>query len=218
MTVNKRLRYEIMRRDGFVCQYCFAARVPLTVDHIVPRSLGGSDHPTNLVAACIPCNAGKSSSLPGGSFVDNCDVEELELARASLIKKASPESSCRGHVSLDGALSYVAELYGLNVEFWLLYDNDRPELHRPSTPCVDARRLISATLANAIQAADKRWAMSLVAEECEWLEELPGDLKPFWSIPAAFCAACLPVVLLRHNRTMPQYVLEGKPRPTLTCL
>lgn len=33
----------------------------LTVDHVRPEALGGTDDPENLVAACIDCNAGKSS-------------------------------------------------------------------------------------------------------------------------------------------------------------
>lgn len=66
MAVSKRLRYEVLRRDKQTCQYCGARapQTPLTVDHVVPRTLGGSDQPDNLVAACFDCNAGKSSSRP----------------------------------------------------------------------------------------------------------------------------------------------------------
>jgi 5-methylcytosine-specific restriction endonuclease McrA len=47
---------EILRRDDFTCQYC-GARVPyLTIDHIVPRRLGGRHSWDNLVAACPNCN------------------------------------------------------------------------------------------------------------------------------------------------------------------
>jgi len=47
---------EILRRDNYTCQYC-GARVPyLTIDHIVPRRLGGEYKWDNLVAACPDCN------------------------------------------------------------------------------------------------------------------------------------------------------------------
>jgi len=49
-------KVNIFRRDGFICQYCGAKGVPLTVDHIIPKSHGGIDSWTNLVTACIPCN------------------------------------------------------------------------------------------------------------------------------------------------------------------
>jgi 5-methylcytosine-specific restriction endonuclease McrA len=38
------------------CAVCGTAGVPLHVDHIVPRSLGGSDHPSNLRPLCVPCH------------------------------------------------------------------------------------------------------------------------------------------------------------------
>lgn len=75
MAVSKRLRYEILRRDNHVCYYCggTAPEVRLTVDHVVPTTLGGSDEASNLVAACVDCNAGKSSSNPDEPLVDEVD-------------------------------------------------------------------------------------------------------------------------------------------------
>ncbi|MEQ4716169.1 RNA-guided endonuclease IscB [Nonomuraea sp. B19D2] len=43
------------------CAYCGANNVPLNIDHIQPRSRGGSDRVSNLVLACIPCNQAKSN-------------------------------------------------------------------------------------------------------------------------------------------------------------
>ena len=34
----------ILRRDGYTCQYCSRRGEKLTVDHVVPRSRGGPDH------------------------------------------------------------------------------------------------------------------------------------------------------------------------------
>lgn len=64
MAISKRLRFEILRRDNHTCQYCGekAPDVTLHVDHVKPKTLGGSDGPENLVAACKDCNAGKTSS------------------------------------------------------------------------------------------------------------------------------------------------------------
>jgi 5-methylcytosine-specific restriction endonuclease McrA len=47
---------EILRRDEFTCQYCGNHTLYLTIDHIVPRRLGGTHTWDNLVAACPPCN------------------------------------------------------------------------------------------------------------------------------------------------------------------
>ncbi len=46
---------EVIRRDP--CVYCGAPSD--TIDHIVPISVGGRNHWSNLAPACRPCNSGK---------------------------------------------------------------------------------------------------------------------------------------------------------------
>jgi len=50
------VRQEVFERDGKVCAHCGATEA-LTIDHIFPFSLGGSDHPANLQVLCQPCNS-----------------------------------------------------------------------------------------------------------------------------------------------------------------
>ena len=66
MAVSKRTRFEVLKRDNYTCRYCRSEENPLTVDHVVPTALGGSDAPDNLVAACKDCHsAGPSCLLQG---------------------------------------------------------------------------------------------------------------------------------------------------------
>jgi 5-methylcytosine-specific restriction endonuclease McrA len=55
---------EVLRRDGYRCQYCGRKVSNLTVDHVVPRRLGGQHCWENLVAACPHCNRRKGGRLP----------------------------------------------------------------------------------------------------------------------------------------------------------
>jgi len=58
-------RLAIIQRDGLRCQLCGEA-VPLDdihIDHIVPRSLGGSDEPVNLRVAHARCNIQRGNRL-----------------------------------------------------------------------------------------------------------------------------------------------------------
>lgn len=55
---------EILRRDDFTCQYCGRKSHHLTIDHVVPRHMGGRHTWTNLVAACSPCNRRKGGRTP----------------------------------------------------------------------------------------------------------------------------------------------------------
>jgi hypothetical protein len=61
MSLSKRLRFEIFRRDNYGCVYCGKRppAVTLEVDHKIPRCNGGTDDPENLVTACWNCNRGK---------------------------------------------------------------------------------------------------------------------------------------------------------------
>lgn len=55
---------EILRRDDHTCQYCSRRSYILTVDHVVPRRLGGRHVWTNVVAACPTCNRRKGGRTP----------------------------------------------------------------------------------------------------------------------------------------------------------
>lgn len=50
---------EVLRRDEYRCQYCGREARQLTIDHVVPRYLGGEHSWGNLVAACPACNRRK---------------------------------------------------------------------------------------------------------------------------------------------------------------
>jgi 5-methylcytosine-specific restriction endonuclease McrA len=52
----KLTRREVFRRDNYTCQYCGRRASDLTVDHVLPKHLGGEHIWTNVVAACPACN------------------------------------------------------------------------------------------------------------------------------------------------------------------
>lgn len=95
MTVSKRLRYEILLRDNHRCRYCGAgaSEATLTVDHVIPTALGGTDEPSNLVTACQPCNAGKTSTSPSAATVDDVTADQLRWAAA--MEKAAAIQAAR---------------------------------------------------------------------------------------------------------------------------
>ena len=56
-----RVRYQVMLRDGNVCQICGAAE-NLSLDHIIPFSHGGPDTVDNLRTLCRRCNARRGAA------------------------------------------------------------------------------------------------------------------------------------------------------------
>lgn len=75
------------RRDGWACAYC---GVPLaigpwqptaTVDHVMPKALGGHGRAlTNMALACPPCNNAKGESLPVGRWRPRIDRHHLRYS------------------------------------------------------------------------------------------------------------------------------------------
>ena len=58
-------RFNVFARDKHTCQYC-GRRLPrseLNLDHVVPRSKGGSSSWDNVVCSCFACNRKKGGLL-----------------------------------------------------------------------------------------------------------------------------------------------------------
>lgn len=57
------------KRAGYLCEYCHSpekiSTSRFTIDHIQPRSLGGSDNSDNLALACIRCNQHRYNFIVG---------------------------------------------------------------------------------------------------------------------------------------------------------
>lgn len=77
--VTERVRAEVYDRDGMTCRYCRRAVHPAcglghgplslcdlcaSLDHVLPRSRGGTDQPDDLVTACWRCNDDKAARTP----------------------------------------------------------------------------------------------------------------------------------------------------------
>jgi hypothetical protein len=68
-SISQRFRDEVMRRARSACEYCRLLQElspdTFEVDHILPRSAGGTSELENLCLACPACNAAKASKTTG---------------------------------------------------------------------------------------------------------------------------------------------------------
>lgn len=57
------VRWQVLERDNFTCQYCgqFAPNVLLEVDHKIAVVDGGTEQIENLITSCMACNRGKEA-------------------------------------------------------------------------------------------------------------------------------------------------------------
>lgn len=92
-SLSAKTRFEVFKRDGFVCTYCGShpPNAVLHVDHIVAVAKGGANDEDNLTTACDRCNLGKGA-------------RDLNVAPMSLPEKAAlvreKEAQLRGYTEV----------------------------------------------------------------------------------------------------------------------
>ncbi len=129
------VREYLLEKWGRKCAYCDAEHTALTIDHIHPRSKGGSDRVSNLTLACFPCNQRKNNQ----DVRDFLAKDLKRLARIEAVRKA-PLKDAAAVNSTRWALWERLKNTGLNVEVgtggrtkW-----NRKRLFIPKAHCLDA--------------------------------------------------------------------------------
>ena len=124
MSISKKIRFEIFKRDAFTCQYCgkHPPEVVLEVDHIKPKSKNGKDDPNNLITSCFDCNRGKSNielKQITPSMLDNIEVikerERQYLEYHKLLAKIQRR--------IDSDIERVTNIYIETFKGWTLTDS-----------------------------------------------------------------------------------------------
>lgn len=59
--ITGKTRDDIFKRDGYICSYCGTTDDIFQIDHIIPRSKGGTNARTNLCVCCVSCNTSKGN-------------------------------------------------------------------------------------------------------------------------------------------------------------
>ncbi len=99
-------RRNIYARDANRCQYCgktFTTK-ELTLDHVKPRVQGGGNSWTNLVCACVKCNARKGGRTP--------EQAGMRLIRVPVKPKRNPAISLRlGSPKYESWKAFLDEAY-----------------------------------------------------------------------------------------------------------
>jgi len=97
-------RRNLFKRDHWTCQYCGLQPGvdELTIDHVVPRSQGGTSTWENCVLACVTCNKRKADRTPREAG--------LKLHRAPVRPQWKPMYA-RHSVRIESWSKFVSEAY-----------------------------------------------------------------------------------------------------------
>ena len=96
------VREFLLEKWDRTCAYCGTKDTPLEIEHIQPRSKGGSNRVSNLCLACVPCNQKKG----------NQDIKDF--------LKGKPDKLLR---ILSQAKRPLADTAAVNATRWNLYEN-----------------------------------------------------------------------------------------------
>ncbi|KHD09012.1 HNH endonuclease [Candidatus Thiomargarita nelsonii] len=107
------VREYLLEKWGRQCAYCGAEKVPLEIEHIQPKSKGGSNRVFNLTIACRKCNQKKG----------NRSIEDFLKRKPTVLKriKAQTKKSLKDTAAVNVtryAIGNALKQFGLPVTFW----------------------------------------------------------------------------------------------------
>jgi len=132
------VREYLLEKRGRKCAYCGKEGVPLEVEHIIPKSEGGSDRVSNLTIACQKCNRKKG----------NRDIGDFLKRKPDVLKKilSGAKAPLRDTAAVNAARYAIGDALkssGLPVSFWsggrTKYNRTRqgyPKEHWTDAACV----------------------------------------------------------------------------------
>jgi 5-methylcytosine-specific restriction endonuclease McrA len=121
------VREYLLEKFNHTCAYCGITNVPLEIEHIVPKSRGGSNRVSNLTLACNKCNqskGNKTASEFGYPHIHNLaklplkDAAAVNSTRTKIVQELSL-SKLLVELSTGGVTKYNRIRLGLNKDHWI---------------------------------------------------------------------------------------------------
>jgi hypothetical protein len=135
MTVSMSIRFRVFVRDEYQCQYCGASATgsqPLEIDHIIPRSQGGTDDPGNLITACHACNQGKLDMMLSPEQIARFSNRPLPVLKKSRQPRPSKVAAIK-HVIERIRRPYQEPKRPIPVSTWFVFEG--PDQINPRFIC-----------------------------------------------------------------------------------
>jgi len=121
------IREYLLEKWGRKCAYCGRTGVPLEVEHIVPKSRGGSNRVSNLTLSCHKCNQEKGSltaaefghpEIQAAAWQTLKDAAAVNITRWELWRRLS-ETGLPVHCGTGGRTKYNRTRFGLPKAHWI---------------------------------------------------------------------------------------------------
>ena len=129
------VREYLLEKWNRTCAYCEAQQVPLEVEHIVPKSKGGSNRLSNLCLACHACNTKK-----GNQSIEAFLEKKPELLQKIILKAKQPlkDAAAVNSTRLELAKQLKASKLPVELSSGGRTKFNRSQLSIPKTHALDA--------------------------------------------------------------------------------
>ena len=106
------VREYILEKFNRVCIYCDKKNVPLEIEHLTPKSRGGSNRISNLGLACHECNQAKNSMTVQEFVKDGIRKDKILRQAKSPLKDAAAVNATRN------AIKKMLKKFDVETTFW----------------------------------------------------------------------------------------------------
>jgi len=115
----------LLQKFGRKCMYCGKKNIPLEIEHIIPKSRGGSSRVSNLTIACRKCNLKKGSQTAEEFGYPNIQKQAkkslkstpfMNNVRKMLVKQINAEETF-GYITKYGRIKYNLDKSHINDAF-----------------------------------------------------------------------------------------------------
>jgi 5-methylcytosine-specific restriction endonuclease McrA len=107
------VREYLLEKWGRKCVYCGLENTRLEIDHIIPKSKGGSNRISNLTIACKDCNVKKANLSIQDFLSDNSELQVKILS-----KSKSPLNDSAAVNTTRMAVGRSLRFFGFPITFW----------------------------------------------------------------------------------------------------
>lgn len=126
---EENVKMYVRARDRYTCVYCGEIMpTRLEVDHVVPKSRGGSTTPDNLVASCHDCNQAKGNMTAEELGYPDIQKKVRKSLRVAAITQMGKTATLRG----------LAEIASVSKTYGYITKVDRQKMGLPKSHFYDA--------------------------------------------------------------------------------
>ena len=175
------LREYVLAKWQRKCAYCGAREVPLEIEHIVPKSRGGSNRTSNLTLACHACNQRK-----GWQTAAEFGFPDVQAQARVPLKDAAHVSSLKSWVVHDlQALfgeSKVSITYGYETKYQRIQVLALPKSHTNDAvaiACETGERVKPLEMVHQIRCLGRGWYQRFNGSHSEHKAWAPRKVKGF---------------------------------------